>query len=371
MMDKVIPMKKELSQSFMNRLDTKLPLLPWYVVEFMDSKNNLSAASKYNYATDLLSFFTWLRAEGLSAADKAADIPLQALSKLRPNDITRYMTHLKDREHNTEPTINTKISKLKSLFRWMHEVAEHDDADFSPYLQRNIMVKINLYDLKIDSSVKAKDMRKKILVKDTAKQVDEFDEFRQFVAFGFGQLEGLHGNAIRFHEINRERNTAIISLILGSGIRLSELAGIDEDDIDFESNQIKIYRKGGKEGYIAFSDVSKNDMLEYKRIRKQKYRPGRNIRAFFLPAPDSINWKEGRLTNRAIQSMVEKYAKSFGRPYLTVHKLRHSFATRHYMENNDIPQLRDQLGHSSMQTTTIYTHVLEERKLEGVNRADR
>ncbi|WP_425593723.1 tyrosine-type recombinase/integrase [Cytobacillus gottheilii] len=67
-----------------------------------------------------------------------------------------------------------------------------------------------------------------------------------------------------------------------------------------------------------------------------------------------------RLSARAIEKMIEKYAKGFGKPSLSVHKLRHSFATRYHAEINDVPKLRRQLGHSSIETTMIYTHIKNE-----------
>ncbi|MBZ6442699.1 MAG: tyrosine-type recombinase/integrase [Paenibacillus polymyxa] len=71
------------------------------------------------------------------------------------------------------------------------------------------------------------------------------------------------------------------------------------------------------------------------------------------------------------EKLVEKYAKAFGKPALTVHFLRHSFATRYHLENNNVPRLKNQLGHSSIQTTMIYTHLSDEEMRTAVNNMDK
>jgi site-specific recombinase XerD len=75
-----------------------------------------------------------------------------------------------------------------------------------------------------------------------------------------------------------------------------------------------------------------------------------------------------RLSARAIEKMIEKYAKAFGKPSLSVHKLRHSFATMYHAEINDVPKLRRQLGHSSIETTMIYTHIKNEDLKTAINK---
>ncbi|WP_025722161.1 tyrosine-type recombinase/integrase [Paenibacillus polymyxa] len=77
------------------------------------------------------------------------------------------------------------------------------------------------------------------------------------------------------------------------------------------------------------------------------------------------------LNQRSIEKLIEKYATAFEKPALTVHSLRHSFATRYHLENNDVPRLKNQLGHSSIQTTMIYTHLTDEEMRKAVNNMDK
>lgn len=99
-----------------------------------------------------------------------------------------------------------------------------------------------------------------------------------------------------------------------------------------------------------------------------KYLPEKLERFLFIAAPIGRKGKSRRLTQRSIEKLIEKYAKGFGKPSLTVHSLRHSFATRYHLENNDVPRLKNQLGHSSIQTTMIYTYLTDEEMRNAVVR---
>ncbi|WP_158235054.1 tyrosine-type recombinase/integrase, partial [Pseudomonas sp. 2822-17] len=90
----------------------------------------------------------------------------------------------------------------------------------------------------------------------------------------------------------------------------------------------------------------------------------------FVAAPMGPKGKPRRLSARSIEKLVEKYADSYGKPSLSVHKLRHSFATRYHTEINDVPKLRRQLGHSSIQTTMIYTHISNDDLKHAVDKMD-
>ncbi|MDQ0495878.1 integrase [Paenibacillus brasilensis] len=105
--------------------------------------------------------------------------------------------------------------------------------------------------------------------------------------------------------------------------------------------------------------------------RSTQYSPERSERFLFISAPVGRKGKNRRLTQRSIEKLVEKYATAFGKPALTVHSLRHSFATRYYIENNDVPKLKNQSGHSSIQTKMIYTHLTDDQMRDAVNNMDK
>ncbi|WP_039791451.1 tyrosine-type recombinase/integrase, partial [Paenibacillus riograndensis] len=90
------------------------------------------------------------------------------------------------------------------------------------------------------------------------------------------------------------------------------------------------------------------DLESYLQIRETRYVPEKLENYLFIAAPVGRKGKSRRLTQRSIEKLIEKYAAAFGKPSLTVHSLRHSFATRYHLENNDVPKLKNQLGHSSI-----------------------
>lgn len=164
--------------------------------------------------------------------------------------------------------------------------------------------------------------------------------------------------------------TAIVSLILGSGLRLSEMTESNVEYLDLKRSCIRVIRKGNKEQYVYFSEQALRDISDYLSIRESRYKLNKSEKSLFVAAHVGPKGKSRRYTPRSLEKMMEKYVTAFGKPSLTVHTLRHSFATRYHEENNNVPKLREQLGHSSVQTTMIYTHLTRNDLKEAVNRLD-
>lgn len=356
-------MDKESKKRYFDRIDEKLRELPWYVVEFIDKrKRKLSHTTLLNYCHDFIIFFDWLIAENLSASLKS-EVTLDTLESLTTQEVENFLSFLEYKLGNSKLTINRKLSALKSLFDYLQNKAE--TKDLKSYIQRNVMAKIDLNSIKEDQETIANRIGGKIL------REDEFELFRQYVAYDYGEVNKENKKIHQFHLINRERDTAIISLILGSGLRLSEVAGCNLEDLDLKKSFVRVLRKGNKEQYVYFSEQALRDVKEYLLIREERYKPDKNMPYLFLASQMGPSGKSRRLTQRSIEKLVEKYAVSFGKPALTVHALRHSFATRYHQENNDVPKLRNQLGHSSIQTTMIYTHLTNEEMKVAVNKMDK
>ncbi|ACL69861.1 tyrosine-type recombinase/integrase [Halothermothrix orenii] len=161
--------------------------------------------------------------------------------------------------------------------------------------------------------------------------------------------------------VNLKRDLAIVKLFLYAGLRVSELVGLDLDDIDFKDQSIKFYGKGKKERYVPLHpDVImsiKNYFPERNEIQPKNEDA---IKALFL----SRHGK--RISVRTIQMMVKKYAKLAGvknADKITPHKLRHTFASLLYHKTKDLKILQDLLGHADISTTQIYTHTdVKQRK---------
>lgn len=151
----------------------------------------------------------------------------------------------------------------------------------------------------------------------------------------------------RFHNITRKRDLAMLSLFLGTGIRISECVGLNIDDFDFEQNAFVVTRKGGKEVILYLSDEVADALKDYLTERTGTDALPGHENAFFL----SIQRR--RITQRAVENMVKKYA-SVAAPLkkkISPHKLRSTFGTNLYRETGDIYLVADVLGHSDVNTT--------------------
>lgn len=340
----------------------RLEILPWYITEFIEYKGRKSSEhTLLDYCRDFEIFFNWLVVEGIAPAP-IKNISLEVLEQLNPRDIVSFETHCSIRRENTKDTIARRITALRSLFHYLSQIAEDDHM--YPYLKRNVMAKIDVVREKHSEDEKAEQIAGRILVN------DEINSFREFVASEYANLVQDSKRIYNAHIRNRERDVAIISLILGSGLRVSEVVSLDMDKIDWNKQHVLVKRKGSKHEKVVFSDVALQDLLEYKTIREERYRPDKSEKAFFLSSATRTG-KANRFSKSSAQKMVEKYAEAFGKGDLTIHKLRHTFATQHYKTNKDIATLKRQLGHSNINTTMIYTHVFDNTLKDSVNKADK
>ena len=148
------------------------------------------------------------------------------------------------------------------------------------------------------------------------------------------------------------RDTAILELIYGAGLRVGETFGLDVEDIDMEQMQVKVLGKGSRERIALFGKSAKTALHSYINTARHKFCSDEDTRALFLS-------RNGvRLSIRSIQDRIRKYARLSGLgSRVHTHTLRHSFATHMIDGGADLRVVQDLLGHSSPTTTQIYTHV--------------
>ncbi|PZE21748.1 tyrosine recombinase XerS [Paenibacillus xerothermodurans] len=345
-------------------LDKKLPLMPWYVEKFINYKlPDLSPSSLLEYLRDYEMFFSWLLAEGLAQADSLKEIPIEALEKLHMESIDNFRMFLLTRKTNanSKTTVARKLSSLRSLFHYLSQIAE--DENFYPLLKRNVMAKVE-----IKRVYKPKDTAAKLEGK--LLQDNEIREFLQYVRIGYGADVSNNKQALYSYHKNRIRDCCIVSLILNSGLRVSEVVNLNIDDLDMKKHLAHVYRKGkNDESFktpVYFRQEAVRDLTRYLELRSVQYKAPKKEKALFLAIANGKQEGE-RMTKRAIQEMVIKYAKRFGKPYLSVHKLRHSFATDYYMRN-DLYKTQEQLGHASPETTQIYAHLTDKTMAEAIDK---
>lgn len=164
------------------------------------------------------------------------------------------------------------------------------------------------------------------------------------------------------------RDRAILEMLYGSGLRVSEVCRLNTGDIDYSLGLVQVMGKGGKERAVPVGSEALEALAHYLRsgrailARAATRKPDR--KALFL------NAKGQRLSVRGIQRVVDKHATAFnGLRRVTPHTLRHSFATHLMNGGADLRSLQEMLGHASVSTTQIYTHVSQRRLREVYDRA--
>lgn len=151
------------------------------------------------------------------------------------------------------------------------------------------------------------------------------------------------------------RNRLIIELLYATGIRLSELTHLTLQDIDYKAKEIRILGKGNKERIVFFGDYAKKYLLNYLEIRPH-FLQGKSNSILLL------NKQGGSLTNRGVQQIVDKVVQMAAlKHHISPHVLRHTFATDLLNQGADLKSVQELLGHASLSTTQIYTHITNER----------
>lgn len=302
--------------------------LPDFLVDyFVAIENNTSELTRLNYAYDLKIFFNYLINETnlFRNAKCIYDITAEDLNTLKSNHIERYLSYVSNYESidgrvkvNTERGKMRKLSSIRSLFK---------------YLYRN-----NYINQDVASKVSTPKLHDKAIIR---LESDEVANFIDTAETGYG----LTGHAQKYHEHTKIRDVAIVTLLLGTGMRISECVGININDIDFTTNGLKITRKGGSQTILYFSDEVKVALVDWLNIR--------NENEYLVEEPALFtSLQNRRISPRAVQNLVKKYAKiTTPLKHITPHKLRSTFGTSLYRETGDIYIVADILGHKDVNTT--------------------
>ena len=161
-------------------------------------------------------------------------------------------------------------------------------------------------------------------------------------------------------DVQKKRNQAIILCMFGSGLRLSEVLKLKKNEIHHPDGQLMVEGKGGKIRTTFLSDEASKSIKEYLELRCDDENPYLFI-SFSKNAVKPIAKKKyAPLTQRMVQMIIQKYANAVGiYKHVTPHTFRHSFATKILFEGGDIRSVQVLLGHSSISTTQIYTHITD------------
>lgn len=264
---------------------------------FLEIEKNSSSYTMVNYAHDLKDF-----------SEFAKDVELEKIDYLT---LRRYLAHLKS-ANLSKRTINRRLSCLRSFFR---------------FLFKEGLIKINPATL-LSSPKQDKYLPQFLTEDETAKLLESADG----------------------KDIMSLRDRALLETLYSTGMRISELAGMDLDDIDFISGVVKVKGKGKKERLLPVGSRALSAIRAYTQIRTKK-----NTAVF-------LNKNNTRLTTRGARLIMNKYIKKTSlKAGISPHTLRHSFATHLLNRGADLRSVQELLGHSNLSTTQVYTHLTTER----------
>jgi len=157
---------------------------------------------------------------------------------------------------------------------------------------------------------------------------------------------GLTAHQIAYHQKNKVRDTAILMLFLGTGIRISELVGLNNRDLNFKDNSFIVTRKGGSKSILYFDDEVASALSRYLEQKENLSQNANESNALFLSS------QMKRITVRAVENLVKKYAKIVSPlKKISPHKLRSTYGTQLYKATGDIYIVADVLGHKDVNTT--------------------
>jgi site-specific recombinase XerD len=344
------------------KLEQLVKSMPFYIVEYVDNKlDTRSPSTLLNYVLDYKLFLEWLIAEGIAEDKHIKDIPLSVLEKLKLVEAQSFIKFLERRnipinkkeiKKAEKVSVNRKISALRSLFKYLTTQTENDEGE--PYFYRNVMLKIEVNKVKETLGARASRISTKIF------HNDEGARFLEFVKHNYERELPEKSRKLIYFKRDKERDFAILSLFLGSGIRVNELSNLRLRDLDFEEKQLHVLRKGGKKDVVAVSPPSMQDIKDYLAVRSERYRGSNDDAAYvFLTR---VNDGATPLSNRAIEALVKKYTKAFkSNKSMSPHKLRHTYGPNLMEQSGDIHLLMTQLCHTSTTTAALYTNPEQEK----------
>ncbi len=320
------------------KMSKYLELLPDYCLDyFIGIENNTSSLTRYNYAMDLYVFFNYI--SNYVFHKKENLINLTDLDNLKSKNIEQYLSYLTyyqlDNKYykNDEKGKARKLASLRSFFKYLFN---HD------LIKANVASKIDTPKLHNKEIVRL-----------------EQDEVTRLL----NAVESPSEFTNRQKEYNKntfERDNAIITLFLGTGIRISELVGLNLESFDFTQNAFLVTRKGGNQTMLYFSNEVAMVLKTW--LEKRATLPlDKNENAMF------ISLQNKRISIRAVENLVKKFAQ-IASPLkkISPHKLRSTFGTNLYKETRDIYIVADVLGHKDVNTTRKHYAAISEDMRKSV-----
>ncbi|HNW86547.1 MAG TPA: tyrosine-type recombinase/integrase [Candidatus Limiplasma sp.] len=327
--------REQLDQNRLENVRLMLRALPRSCADFIRSLlSTTSTLTRLAYTIDLNTFFDFAMKElTCFTAENASEITDEEIARLKPRDIEIYADYLSLYYKQTEEDSGEQRMLKNHTYGVMRKLSSL--RSFFNYLFRTQRIPANIVSL----VPLPKKHEKPILLLER----DEMQKLLNTIYTG----DQLTPQQTAFHRLTQARDTAIVMLFLGTGIRVSECVGIDLEDVDFQNNALLVTRKGGNQVILYFPREVAEAMQTYLQQRETVTTAQGHEHAFFL----SLQRK--RISQRAVEQMVKKYAMLVVplKKRMSPHKLRSTYATNLYQETEDIYLVAEALGHSDVNTT--------------------
>ena len=272
---------------------------------YLKKERNYSKLTLINYTKDINIFLDYIKNNNLNYL------------KIKKDDIRSYLKYLDSLNYKNN-TISRNLSSLRSFYAYL------------------------VMDKKIDNNP-----FKLIRNPKKEKKLPNFLQYNEFIKL-IDELKKDDNLSIR--------NKMILELLYATGLRVSELTNIKLDDIDFNNKSIKVLGKGNKERIVYFGDYAKEVMMEYINYNRISLLNGKESKYLL------INKNGDNLTNRGVEEVIDSVVEKASLNHkISPHVLRHTFATHMLEDGADLRTVQELLGHSTLSTTQIYTHVTNER----------
>ena len=338
-MDKKVTYHEQTAVENTLRLRDVLKTLPPFWKDFFRAiEPRTTTKTRISYAYDIRIFFQFLLEQNPAFRDWSIDaFTVDVLDQITAVDLEEYEEYLKvyqagdKTETNGERGLKRKMSSLRSFYAYYFK---------REMIHTNPTVLVDVPKIHQKSIIRL--------------EADEVALLLDYIEHGGDDLTG---QKKVYYEKNKDRDLALVTLLLGTGVRVSECVGLDIEDVDFKNNGIKVTRKGGNEMVVYFGPEVEKALKNYLEVRKNIIPVEGHEHALFYST------QRKRIGVQAVENLVKKYARQVTTTKkITPHKLRSTYGTALYQETGDIYLVADVLGHKDVNTTKKHYAALDDSR---------
>ena len=347
-MDKKVTYHEQTDVENTLRLRDVLKTLPPFCRDFFRAiEPRTTTKTRISYAYDIRIFFQFLLEQNPVFKDWSMDaFTVDILDQITAIDLEEYEEYLKvyqagdKTETNGERGLKRKMSSLRSFYAYYFK---------REMIHTNPTVLVDVPKIHQKSIIRL--------------EADEVALLLDYIEHGGDDLTG---QKKVYYEKTKDRDLALVTLLLGTGVRVSECVGLDIEDVDFKNNGIKVTRKGGNEMVVYFGPEVEKALKKYLEVRENITPLAGHEHALFYST------QRRRIGVQAIENLVKKYAREITTTKkITPHKLRSTYGTALYQETGDIYLVADVLGHKDVNTTKKHYAALDDARRRQAAKAVR